>query len=36
MIRIQRARGWTVYCEYGAVLLTQEGDVRDYVLGAGA
>lgn len=35
LLRVHRARGWTVYCEYGELLLTQEGDVRDFVLRAG-
>lgn len=35
MMRVQRARGWTVYCEFGELLLTQEGDARDFVLRAG-
>jgi len=35
MLRIQRARGWTVYCEYGQLLLTQEGDSRDFIMNPG-
>jgi hypothetical protein len=35
MMRVQRARGWAVYCESGELLLTQEGDGRDFVLKAG-
>ena len=35
MLRIQRARGWAVYCEYGELLLTQEGDSRDFIVNPG-
>ena len=35
MLRIQRARGWTLHCVEGIILLTQQGDSRDYVLRAG-
>ena len=35
MLRIQRALGWTLHCDGGVVHLTQQGDARDIVLGAG-
>lgn len=35
MLRLQRARGWTLQCATGALLVTQEGDLRDLVLCAG-
>ena len=35
LMRVQRARGWAVYCEFGELLLTQEGDARDFVMKAG-
>lgn len=36
MLRIQRALGWVLHCDDGAIHLTQQGDARDIVLRAGA
>lgn len=35
LLRLLRARGWTLQCVAGTLLLTQEEDARDFTLGAG-